>query len=34
MWQVPNATHAESFWIGPAEYEKHVAAFLKRYLTD
>jgi len=34
MWQVPNATHAESFWIGPAEYEKHVSAFLDHYLTD
>ncbi|MFC6164174.1 alpha/beta hydrolase [Lactiplantibacillus dongliensis] len=34
MWQVPNATHAESFWIGPAAYEKHVSAFLNRYLDD
>ncbi|VDG20348.1 cell surface hydrolase, membrane-bound (putative) [Lactobacillus plantarum JDM1] [Lactiplantibacillus mudanjiangensis] len=32
MWQVPNATHAESFWIDPAAYEKHVSAFLNRYL--
>jgi len=34
MWQVPNATHAESFWLDPAAYEQHVSAFLNRYLTD
>jgi len=34
MWQVPNATHAESFWIDPAEYQKHVSAFLGRYLPS
>lgn len=32
MWQVPNATHAESFWIGPAEYQRHIAAFLDQYV--
>lgn len=32
MWQVPNATHAESFWLDPAEYQKHVSTFLKTYL--
>jgi len=32
MWQVPNASHAESFWIDPAEYQKHVSAFLDQYL--
>ncbi|MFB9768836.1 alpha/beta hydrolase [Lactiplantibacillus modestisalitolerans] len=34
MWQVPNATHAESFWIDPATYQKHVEAFLKQYLPQ
>ncbi|AVK63876.1 alpha/beta hydrolase [Lactobacillus sp. CBA3606] len=33
MWQVPNASHAESFWVDPATYEKHVKTFLNRYLT-
>lgn len=33
MWQVPDATHAESFWIDPATYQKHVAAFLDQYLS-
>ncbi|MCG0753948.1 putative cell surface hydrolase, membrane-bound (putative) [Lactiplantibacillus plantarum] len=34
MWQVPNATHAESFWIDPAEYQRHVTAFLNHYVPD
>ncbi len=32
MWQVPNATHAESFWIDPAEYQNHITAFLDHYV--
>lgn len=32
-WLVPNATHAESFWINPEEYKQHVDAFLDEYLT-
>lgn len=32
-WIVPDATHAESFWIDPEEYTKRVAEFLNQYLN-
>ncbi|KRN28833.1 cell surface hydrolase, membrane-bound [Lactobacillus selangorensis] len=33
-WIVPDASHAESFWIDPAAYRTHVAAFLNRYIEN
>lgn len=32
-WIVPDATHAESFWVDPEAYRERVAAFLTTYLT-
>lgn len=32
-WIVKNATHAESFWIDPVDYQDHVARFIQRNLT-
>lgn len=31
LWIVKDATHAESFWINPAIYQKRVQTFLKTY---
>lgn len=31
-WIVPDATHAESFWINPEEYRQRVQSFLDEYL--
>lgn len=31
-WIVPNATHAESFWINPDEYRRRIKSFLADYL--
>jgi len=30
---VPNATHAESFWINQVEYKEQIRNFLDKYLT-
>lgn len=32
-WLVPNATHAESFWINQVEYKEQIRNFLDKYLT-
>ena len=31
LWIVPNAAHAESFWINPNQYRDHIKAFLETY---
>lgn len=33
-WIVPNATHAESFWINPEAYRRRVKEFLDEYLIE
>ncbi|WP_057876488.1 alpha/beta hydrolase [Liquorilactobacillus aquaticus] len=33
LWIVPKATHAESYWMDPAVYKKHVQLFLDKYLN-
>lgn len=33
-WIVPNATHAESFWVNPAAYQQHVRDFLQQYVVN
>lgn len=32
LWIVPKATHAESYWIDPAVYKRHIQLFLSKYL--
>lgn len=32
-WIVPTASHAESFWVNPAEYQQRVTSFIDQYLT-
>lgn len=34
IWLVNNATHAESFWINPDEYKKHIVHFLQKYFDQ
>lgn len=34
LWLVKDATHVESFWIDPARYQRHIVAFLKKYLPE
>ncbi|MDO4903013.1 MAG: alpha/beta hydrolase [Limosilactobacillus sp.] len=31
IWIVDNASHAESFWIDPANYQKRISKFLDKY---
>lgn len=31
-WIVKNASHAESFWVNPKNYKRHIASFLAKYL--
>lgn len=32
-WVVPEATHAESFWVNPTAYRDHVKSFIDRYIA-
>lgn len=32
-WIVPTATHAESFWVNPKEYQRRIAAFTNKYTS-
>ena len=28
LWLVPDAGHAESYWVNPDQYQNHIASFL------
>lgn len=34
LWLVNQATHAESFWINPVDYQDHITEFLQQYFDN
>ncbi|MCI1986220.1 MAG: alpha/beta hydrolase [Lactobacillus sp.] len=33
LWLVPNAIHAESYWVDPKAYREHIAKFIQPYFS-